>query len=556
LKNLLARYRIAITFSPCQNWSGRSFATAARISAALPPRPPKQIHPLQLHKIWSNLDVARFGWSTLRGVATEPRGNSMKERSKGLYWGLMSVAGLVVFGYFAHDYLSRTISPCETIFEQTSTQFDLKLNHLDIDGSLGLGRRQVQELTENAQVTALNLKTCCIVLNAGDVDPDQFLQCQDAGRQYGNKLDTIVAQVERLRSAQATGVADAIESLRGEIASTVDEAKAVAQNLRQEIIQLEAPPATPAAEIDDNVVGVAVPMIEEERRMNAAPSTSEVRVINYEVDPASAVRFSSSPLTSIVVQSLSRFDEPGVKEIFIVAAGASLQSGFYPVQRSSQFGKTMVVQPGRYDVVLDFGGQSMVHLVQGLELGEAQQATIAPDPLISFIVPSALELEGFPPISEVFLMDAGSKLGSVFYKRQASNVTGVPLVVPAGSYDVYVKPSGGRFIKLIDDVSVSQGEGVAVDINSNAAAIVYADPELDEFELKAISIVDAGTDISKSHYPVQEAASFGEPMMVPANGSYDIVLQPVDGQPVKVQRDVSPEAGRLTLVGPPPTGPG
>lgn len=476
----------------------------------------------------------------------------MSQRNKSLYGGLIGLTGVLVLGYLAYDYFSRTNRPCEAIFEQTSTQLGLKLSHLDTEGSIVLGRTQVQDLTENAQLTALNLQTCCIVLNAGDVNPDQFLQCQNAGRQYENKLDNVIAQVERLRLAQETGASEVIESLRREIAVTVNEAKTVAENLHREVLQLDAPPLTPARTNDTNSAEVPPLVVEGQPRTETTLPTAEARVINYDTvgDPGAAIKLSSGPLTSIVVQPLTRFDEPSVKEILIAAAGTSLQSVFYPVQRSTQLGRAMVVEPGRYDVVIDFEDQSMVHLVQGLDVGEAQQATIATDSLISFIVPSDLALEEFPLLSEVFLMDAGSELASVFYKKQSSKLTGVPLVVPAGAYDVYVEPKGGRFIKLIDNVSLAQGQGVWVDINSNAAAIVYADPKLETFELAGISIVAAGTDITKSYYPIQQATDYGEPMMVPANGSYDVVLHPVDGRPVKVQRNVSPEAGRLTLFDP------
>jgi hypothetical protein len=66
--------------------------------------------------------------------------------------------------------MKRTLSPCDTIFEQTSARLSTKLNLVEVDGEVVIGNEKIQELSEAAQVTVLNLKTCCIVLNAGEFD--------------------------------------------------------------------------------------------------------------------------------------------------------------------------------------------------------------------------------------------------------------------------------------------------------------------------------------------------------------------------------------------------
>ena len=56
-------------------------------------------------------------------------------------------------------------------------------------GRLQIGREQLTDLDERAQMAALNLKTCCTVLDAGRLDPEQFLQCKGT-RAYAARLTT------------------------------------------------------------------------------------------------------------------------------------------------------------------------------------------------------------------------------------------------------------------------------------------------------------------------------------------------------------------------------
>jgi len=473
-----------------------------------------------------------------------------ESKNTSIYWGVLGLLAVVVIGYLAYDYLSRPQGPCETIFEQTSMQFQLKLERLDSEGGVVLGRQQVQDLTENAQITALNLKTCCIVLNSGNVNPDQFLQCQNAGRNYEAKLDDVITQVAQFRSAESAGDSAAVDMLRRKMEETLQEARGITRSLRRQVAELAPDPAVSLPM--DNVAptsgeepGVDMPAIDESPLPVDAPAVE----LEPEGDSASAIQITSSPVTNIVVTPFTRFERPEIEEILIVPAGTNLRS-FTPVQRASEFGKTMLVEPGSYDIVLDVAGQSMVRLVEGLEIGEAQKATVDPNPLISFILPENLKLDGFPPVAEVFLMDAGTVISGYFHKKQSVDGTGIPIITNAGSYDVYVEPSGGRFFKLIAGLDVGVGRGVSIDIDDNAAVIVYSDPKLEGFELKSIYAVEAGTDIKQSHRPVQDAKRFGEPLMVPANGSYDIVLEPVNGQRVKVERGVEPTAGKITYIDP------
>ncbi len=109
---------------------------------------------------------------------------------------------LIMVGvYLGYDYMSARASPCEAIFRQTAVNLSTKISFLKTDGEIEIGREPLVELTERAQMTALNLKTCCTVLDAGQLNPEQFLQCKAKARAYEQRVDGIVAAVHTLASS-------------------------------------------------------------------------------------------------------------------------------------------------------------------------------------------------------------------------------------------------------------------------------------------------------------------------------------------------------------------
>ena len=109
--------------------------------------------------------------------------------------GALAVFALIFFGY---DLLKGKLSPCDSIFQQASVGLSTKISFLKTEGELKLGPDKVADLSERAQMAALDLKTCCTVLDAGRIDPEQFLQCKAKARTYDTRLDTIT---EMLRAA-------------------------------------------------------------------------------------------------------------------------------------------------------------------------------------------------------------------------------------------------------------------------------------------------------------------------------------------------------------------
>jgi hypothetical protein len=92
--------------------------------------------------------------------------------------GAMGAAlALVVRHLSRHTTSPKASSPCEAIFQPDVARF------VDAYQLLENGRRcrsaaSSSPIDERAQMAALNLKTCCTVLDAGRLDPEQFLQCR------------------------------------------------------------------------------------------------------------------------------------------------------------------------------------------------------------------------------------------------------------------------------------------------------------------------------------------------------------------------------------------
>ena len=122
---------------------------------------------------------------------------------------LFAVTGailVIALVYMAYDFFSLRAQPCEAIFRQASLGLSTKIGFLRAEGEIAIGREPLVELTERAQMTALNLKTCCTVLDAGRLDAEQFLQCKAKARAYEAKLGEIVAVVGNAEEAHPKDV--------------------------------------------------------------------------------------------------------------------------------------------------------------------------------------------------------------------------------------------------------------------------------------------------------------------------------------------------------------
>ena len=144
--------------------------------------------------------------------------------------GVAAVLGGFALLFLGYDVAKGKVSPCDSIFQEASVGMTTKIKFLKAEGELKLGREKVAELSERAQMAALGLKTCCVVLDAGRIDPEQFLSCKSKARAYDSRVEEIVAKVQ----AVAVGNANAAPEL------TVDVAKAIkaSRELNQIVVKI------------------------------------------------------------------------------------------------------------------------------------------------------------------------------------------------------------------------------------------------------------------------------------------------------------------------------
>ena len=195
---------------------------------------------------------------------------------------------LIALLYLGYDLAKAKISPCEAIFQETSLGLKTKISFLKTEGELEIGREQLTDLDERAQMTALNLKTCCTVLDAGRLDPEQFLQCKGSARTYEASLSDIANLV---RQAVKEAVKDGITTssiaasaapppvpanLKQKIDTEVKSAQQVSRDFSQKVVAVRHEQALATLEATPPQ---SVPVEAQEREPNDdALATNEIKI--------------------------------------------------------------------------------------------------------------------------------------------------------------------------------------------------------------------------------------------------------------------------------------
>ena len=157
---------------------------------------------------------------------------------------------------FFSDLVRTSLSPCESIYQQAAVSLKTKIKFVEAEGEVHVGKDKVDELSERAQMTALNLKACCTVLDAGRLDPEQFLQCKGSTRQYQADLDRVVTLVKQVVAAEAEQLGDKVEQTARELTGAIETATATSRTFNQTIVKVRQDQAiaqlhvTPLAEVE------------------------------------------------------------------------------------------------------------------------------------------------------------------------------------------------------------------------------------------------------------------------------------------------------------------
>ncbi|MEQ1865498.1 MAG: hypothetical protein ABL996_12730 [Micropepsaceae bacterium] len=202
-----------------------------------------------------------------------------------LFLPLAGVTGALAFFavlYFGYDLAKGNVSPCDSIFQQTTVGLSTKIKFLKAEGELKLGPEKVAELSERAQMTALDLKTCCTVLDAGRIDPEQFLACKAKARTYDARIEDVAALIKAALPTAASAAPTASASAPA-LEAAVVAARTVSQDFNQHVVKvaaeqqlktLQAVPAAhltvDAAEREPNDDGLNANLVELGKQVKAA----------------------------------------------------------------------------------------------------------------------------------------------------------------------------------------------------------------------------------------------------------------------------------------------
>ncbi len=141
--------------------------------------------------------------------------------------------------FLGYDLLKSQLSPCASIFEQTTASFETEIKFLETEGKVVLAKEQVTELSERAQMTAINLEGCCQVLDAGRLNPEQFLECKQSARQYEGSLENVVTLVKQAVAAEADQLSDKIDQVSDQVATAVEAARASSQAFNKRVVEVK-----------------------------------------------------------------------------------------------------------------------------------------------------------------------------------------------------------------------------------------------------------------------------------------------------------------------------
>jgi hypothetical protein len=139
---------------------------------------------------------------------------------------------IVVVAYLVYEG-SKT--ECAGIFQQTAPKISTSLETIRTKGELVVGSEKIQELTESAQMVGQHLKTCCIALEGGKVDPAQFQQCIGSATAYQSRIIQVVNRIDAAEIAAQRGDTQQVEQAREELESYIRSITADARSFEREV---------------------------------------------------------------------------------------------------------------------------------------------------------------------------------------------------------------------------------------------------------------------------------------------------------------------------------
>ncbi len=246
----------------------------------------------------------------------------------------------------------------------------------------------------------------------------------------------------------------------------------------------------------------------------------------------------ASSVPAIAIENLTS-NPAALSEIHVVASG-SASSSFYSIKYQPKPGTTVLVEPGKYDVLVKTGGGGLFVLAKDIDVKERTIAKINPNEILGSLTVDPLTRKGFSEIKELFVVEPGS--GDSRPIRQWTDKLGVSMPIAPGTYDVLCKTADGSEFDLVKNVPVKARETKRVITDNEVAAFVVYEPKIPGLNVKAIYALRAGTNEIAG-----KSDRFGTPMMVYAGESYDVALEQEAGL-TRLRSNVTPSRGAVTEV--------
>lgn len=146
---------------------------------------------------------------------------------------LGSVLGIVVVSvvFLVYDYLVTT--SCEGIFQQTRLNLVSSIEALEVKGEIGFSHNKIQNLTEKAQLVALNYKACCVAAENDLMTEGKFLQCKNSTDGYQSQLALAAQHLADARKTVEEGNVGEAEHSVSDAAAALTESDTALGNFLQ-----------------------------------------------------------------------------------------------------------------------------------------------------------------------------------------------------------------------------------------------------------------------------------------------------------------------------------
>jgi hypothetical protein len=188
-------------------------------------------------------DVARLIRAIENLTGTKPRRWQQFEGFRPLLKTLLArplitfpvTAALLTGAYFVYKGLSPG---CGQIFEETTLSVRAKAEIIKTKGEIFIGKEKVQELTSSSQKVGQHLKTCCIVLRSGQLNPDQFQRCTETAQNYEAVVTNVVAALDNAQTAKRNDDANLVKAHVKRINSELNAAKGFSVALEKQVADI------------------------------------------------------------------------------------------------------------------------------------------------------------------------------------------------------------------------------------------------------------------------------------------------------------------------------